>query len=130
MEAVLCLVRSVPHFADFAGIYLDLMIESCGHECDGCTGPDGNDRRGNRTWQSGMAAMLAAVVVGTGMNAGAELNRFEADTRGEFGVGSAAQYGSADLRSGLAIKTNPSGSERSAEYSTNSFLINCGFAHN
>lgn len=32
------------------------------------------------------------------MPAMAELNRFEADTRGEFGIGSAAQFGSADLR--------------------------------
>ncbi|KAJ6943285.1 hypothetical protein NC652_008916 [Populus alba x Populus x berolinensis] len=28
----------------------------------------------------------------------ADLNRFEAETRGEFGIGSAAQFGSADLR--------------------------------
>ncbi|KAE8732339.1 Thylakoid lumenal protein [Hibiscus syriacus] len=28
----------------------------------------------------------------------AELNKFEAETRGEFGIGSAAQFGSADLK--------------------------------
>ncbi|CAM6091517.1 unnamed protein product [Calypogeia fissa] len=65
-------------------------------------GPDGNDN----SWKRGMVAMLAAVVVGTGMNAGAELNRFEADTRGEFGVGSAAQYGSADLRKTVHANEN------------------------
>lgn len=29
----------------------------------------------------------------------ADLNKFEAEMRGEFGIGSAAQYGSADLKS-------------------------------
>lgn len=43
--------------------------------------------------------MAAAVIASSsGVPAMAELNRFEADTRGEFGIGSAAQYGSADLR--------------------------------
>jgi hypothetical protein len=32
------------------------------------------------------------------MPALADLNKFEAATRGEFGIGSAAQFGSADLR--------------------------------
>lgn len=32
------------------------------------------------------------------MPALADLNKFEADTRGEFGIGSAAQFGSADLK--------------------------------
>lgn len=32
------------------------------------------------------------------MPAVADLNKFEANTRGEFGIGSAAQFGSADLR--------------------------------
>lgn len=32
------------------------------------------------------------------MSALADLNKFEANTRGEFGIGSAAQFGSADLR--------------------------------
>lgn len=40
------------------------------------------------------AAALAVGVAGPGL---ADLNRFEADLRGEFGIGSAAQYGSADL---------------------------------
>lgn len=33
------------------------------------------------------------------MYALADLNKFEADIRGEFGIGSAAQFGSADLKS-------------------------------
>lgn len=33
------------------------------------------------------------------MPAVADLNKFEAETRGEFGIGSAAQFGSADLKS-------------------------------
>ncbi|KAG5061420.1 hypothetical protein JHK87_002449 [Glycine soja] len=32
------------------------------------------------------------------MSALADLNKFEAEMRGEFGIGSAAQFGSADLR--------------------------------
>ena len=48
--------------------------------------------------RNAFAALAAAVVLGGGFPAGAELNKFEADTRGEFGIGSAAQYGSADLR--------------------------------
>lgn len=44
-------------------------------------------------------ALAAAVVTfSSGMPAMADLNKFEADMRGEFGIGSAAQFGSADLR--------------------------------
>lgn len=42
------------------------------------------------------AAAVAAIFITS--PAGAELNKYEAATRGEFGIGSAAQYGSADLR--------------------------------
>eukprot|EP00271_Cylindrocystis_brebissonii_P012954 TRINITY_DN32474_c0_g1_i1.p1 TRINITY_DN32474_c0_g1~~TRINITY_DN32474_c0_g1_i1.p1 ORF type:complete len:318 (+),score=56.92 TRINITY_DN32474_c0_g1_i1:65-955(+) len=45
-----------------------------------------------------VAAALAAAILITSPPAGADLNKFEADVRGEFGIGSAAQYGSADLR--------------------------------
>ena len=45
-----------------------------------------------------MAAALAMAVLGS-TQAHADLNKFEADVRGEFGIGSAAQFGSADLRS-------------------------------
>jgi len=45
-----------------------------------------------------MAAALAAAVLGTSMDALADLNSFEANTRGEFGIGSAVQFGSADLK--------------------------------
>jgi hypothetical protein len=37
-------------------------------------------------------------VVAASMPAYADLNRFEAEQRGEFGIGSAAQFGSADLK--------------------------------
>ncbi|XP_022156470.1 thylakoid lumenal protein TL20.3, chloroplastic isoform X2 [Momordica charantia] len=36
----------------------------------------------------------------------AELNKYEADTRGEFGIGSAAQFGSADLRKAVHVNEN------------------------
>jgi hypothetical protein len=43
--------------------------------------------------------LAAAVIVFTSdMSALADLNKFEAEIRGEFGIGSAAQFGSADLR--------------------------------
>lgn len=45
-----------------------------------------------------MAAALAAAVMGTSLDALADLNAFEANTRGEFGIGSAVQFGSADLK--------------------------------
>ncbi|CAI7865289.1 unnamed protein product [Closterium sp. NIES-54] len=57
--------------------------------------------------QSGAKLLAAAAIAGSlalgavGLPpdaAQAALNRFEAETRGEFGIGSAAQYGSADLR--------------------------------
>ena len=48
-----------------------------------------------------VSATLAAAVITFGssdITALAELNKFEAELRGEFGIGSAAQFGSADLR--------------------------------
>lgn len=36
----------------------------------------------------------------------ADLNKFEADIRGEFGIGSAAQFGSADLRKAKYVNEN------------------------
>lgn len=50
-----------------------------------------------------IAAALAATVLGTSLDAMAELNSFEANTRGEFGIGSAVQFGSADLRCMLLL---------------------------
>eukprot|EP00897_Mesotaenium_endlicherianum_P007328 jgi/Mesen1/6623/ME000034S06071 len=51
-----------------------------------------------RVSQRVAAAALAAAVLLAGAPALADLNKYEADKRGEFGIGSAAQYGSADLR--------------------------------
>lgn len=56
----------------------------------------------HKRWQKLVSTALAAAAVisfSSGMPSIAELNKFEADTRGEFGIGSAAQFGSADLRS-------------------------------
>lgn len=54
------------------------------------------------------AALAAATVVSfsTGNPASADLNKYEADVRGEFGIGSAAQFGSADLRKAVHVKEN------------------------
>lgn len=47
-----------------------------------------------------MSTALAAAVItfSSDMSSLAELNKYEAETRGEFGIGSAAQFGSADLK--------------------------------
>lgn len=55
----------------------------------------------SKAWRKLVSATLAAAAVlsfSSGMPANADLNKFEADTRGEFGIGSAAQFGSADLK--------------------------------
>lgn len=49
-------------------------------------------------WGAAVSAALAAAVVAASMPAYADLNKFEAEQRGEFGIGSAAQFGSADLK--------------------------------
>jgi hypothetical protein len=49
-------------------------------------------------WRAAVSAALAAAVVAAAMPAYADLNKFEAEQRGEFGIGSAAQFGSADLK--------------------------------
>ena len=54
----------------------------------------------SKKWQRLVSTALAAAVVTLSpvMPAVADLNKYEAETRGEFGIGSAAQFGSADLR--------------------------------
>jgi hypothetical protein len=53
-------------------------------------------------WRAAVSTALAAALVGLTaagpMPAMADLNKFEAEQRGEFGIGSAAQFGSADLK--------------------------------
>ncbi|XP_042440217.1 thylakoid lumenal protein TL20.3, chloroplastic-like isoform X1 [Zingiber officinale] len=49
---------------------------------------------------------LAAVIVSFGGVALADLNKFEAELRGEFGIGSAAQFGSADLKRSVHVNEN------------------------
>ena len=53
-----------------------------------------------KRWKALVSTALAAAVItfSSDMSALADLNKFEADVRGEFGIGSAAQFGSADLR--------------------------------
>eukprot|EP00898_Chlorokybus_atmophyticus_P009058 jgi/Chlat1/9153/Chrsp97S08397 len=61
-----------------------------------CRCEDSEQARPNAA-RAAAAAVLSAVLA-VGSPALADLNKFEANTRGEFGIGSAAQYGSADLR--------------------------------
>ncbi|PPD82562.1 hypothetical protein GOBAR_DD20505 [Gossypium barbadense] len=54
-----------------------------------------------------LITLAAAIVVfGSDISAMAELNKFEAETRGEFGIGSAAQFGSADLKKAVHVNEN------------------------
>jgi hypothetical protein len=45
-----------------------------------------------------MVVALVAIILGTSLDAMADLNQFEANTRGEFGIGSIIQFGSIDFR--------------------------------
>lgn len=58
------------------------------------------DRTEPSKWRKIISTTLAAAMIAfsSDMSSLAELNKFEADTRGEFGIGSAAQFGSADLK--------------------------------
>lgn len=59
-----------------------------------------------KKWRKLVSTSLAAAVIAftaANLPAMADLNKFEAETRGEFGIGSAAQFGSADLKSVSAI---------------------------
>ncbi|KAM7258968.1 hypothetical protein ACFE04_014709 [Oxalis oulophora] len=59
-------------------------------------------------WRKVVSTSLAAAVISFSlcMPAVADLNKFEADTRGEFGIGSAAQFGSADLKKTVHTNEN------------------------
>ncbi|XP_059640175.1 thylakoid lumenal protein TL20.3, chloroplastic isoform X1 [Cornus florida] len=61
-----------------------------------------------KKWRAVVSTALAAAVImsSSNMSALAELNKYEADTRGEFGIGSAAQFGSADLRKAVHMNEN------------------------
>ncbi|XP_039122257.1 thylakoid lumenal protein TL20.3, chloroplastic isoform X2 [Dioscorea cayenensis subsp. rotundata] len=65
---------------------------------------------GQMKWQKALVSTLAATAIsfcGTGLlPAVADLNKFEAELRGEFGIGSAAQFGSADLRKAVHVNEN------------------------
>lgn len=71
-----------------------MAFNCCLKREDCCSGRESN------TWKRFLSGALAAAVIvsSSGFPAMADLNKFEADIRGEFGIGSAAQFGSADLR--------------------------------
>nr|XP_043615073.1 thylakoid lumenal protein TL20.3, chloroplastic isoform X2 [Erigeron canadensis] len=66
----------------------------------------------HKKWKAMVSSALAAAVItftsfdNTSMYALADLNKYEADVRGEFGIGSAAQFGSADLRKAVHVNEN------------------------
>ncbi|XP_031253533.1 thylakoid lumenal protein TL20.3, chloroplastic-like isoform X2 [Pistacia vera] len=59
-------------------------------------------------WRTFVSTALATAVVAcsSDISALADLNKYEAETRGEFGIGSAAQFGSADLRKAVHANEN------------------------
>lgn len=69
---------------------------------------NGNTAKGTKKWRKLVSTALAAAVIGfsSDMSAMAELNKYEAETRGEFGIGSAAQFGSADLKKAVHVNEN------------------------
>ncbi|KAL6911896.1 hypothetical protein ACP4OV_000701 [Aristida adscensionis] len=82
--------------------------------CQAVAEPDPPARGGNASstspppqprWRAAVSAALAAAVVAA-MPAYADLNKFEAEQRGEFGIGSAAQFGSADLKKAVHVNEN------------------------
>ncbi|KAF3448386.1 hypothetical protein FNV43_RR09099 [Rhamnella rubrinervis] len=68
-----------------------------------------NTKQESKKWGKLVSTALATAAVislSSGMPAVADLNKFEANTRGEFGIGSAAQFGSADLRKAVHVNEN------------------------
>ncbi|KAI8534845.1 hypothetical protein RHMOL_Rhmol10G0128000 [Rhododendron molle] len=73
-------------------------------------------KSGSSKWKTiisttALATAATAAAVLTTFSAGnisalADLNKFEAELRGEFGIGSAAQFGSADLRKAVHVNEN------------------------
>ncbi|XP_038976939.1 thylakoid lumenal protein TL20.3, chloroplastic isoform X2 [Phoenix dactylifera] len=63
-----------------------------------------------KKWRAVVSTALAAAIVSFGgigpMTAMADLNKYEAEMRGEFGIGSAAQFGSADLKKAVHVNEN------------------------
>ncbi|KAL2901752.1 Thylakoid lumenal protein TL20.3 chloroplastic [Bienertia sinuspersici] len=59
-----------------------------------------------RAWISTALAAAAVVSFSTSFPALADLNKFEAELRGEFGIGSAAQFGFADLKKAVHVNEN------------------------
>uniref|UniRef100_A0A2P2M0R6 Uncharacterized protein MANES_01G076100 n=1 Tax=Rhizophora mucronata TaxID=61149 RepID=A0A2P2M0R6_RHIMU len=61
-----------------------------------------------KNWRVLVSTALAAAAISfsSGLPAVADLNKFEAATRGEFGIGSAAQFGSADLKKAVHMNEN------------------------
>ncbi|WMV43663.1 hypothetical protein MTR67_037048 [Solanum verrucosum] len=73
-----------------------------------CQMEKSNSNREVKKWKAIVSTALAAAVItfSSNMTAMADLNKFEAETRGEFGIGSAAQFGSADLKKTVHTNEN------------------------
>ncbi|KAL3743224.1 hypothetical protein ACJRO7_018517 [Eucalyptus globulus] len=86
---------------------LQLAPRSSGVVCE-IGSPGKASFRESKTWRAVVSTALAAAVVsfGSSLPANADLNKYEAETRGEFGIGSAAQFGSADLRKAVHVNEN------------------------
>ncbi|TQE12775.1 hypothetical protein C1H46_001648 [Malus baccata] len=80
------------------------------HHFHGCSNKQNKTNNAElKNWKNIVSAALAAAVISFSsgnMPAIADLNKFEAETPGEFGIGSAAQFGSADLRKAVHVNEN------------------------
>ncbi|KAL3645343.1 hypothetical protein CASFOL_010523 [Castilleja foliolosa] len=71
--------------------------------------PNSRNDKDPKKWKKLVSTSLAAALIAfssVNISAMAELNKFEAETRGEFGIGSAAQFGSADLKKAVHLNEN------------------------
>eukprot|EP00850_Spirogloea_muscicola_P008395 SM000044S16042 [mRNA] locus=s44:630619:639263:- [translate_table: standard] len=96
--------------------------------CSGSGEPQTRPEGAGGLARQAAAGLLAASLLLTSPPAFADLNKFEANTRGEFGIGSAAQYGSADLRKTVHANENfrranfTSADMREADFSGSNFV--------
>ncbi|KAL3636765.1 hypothetical protein CASFOL_019064 [Castilleja foliolosa] len=71
--------------------------------------PNSKNDTDPKKWKKLVSTSLAAALIAfssVDISAMAELNKFEAETRGEFGIGAAVQFGSADLKKAVHVNEN------------------------
>lgn len=101
--------RHLPSFSKRFGVYCEVNNSEIKARISDCSNNTYEVRDAKfKIWKPLLSTALAAAIVvfGSDISAMAELNKFEAETRGEFGIGSAAQFGSADLKKAVHVNEN------------------------